>query len=253
MLRLAVQELRTRGGAGGGGDRRGGVAGEAVRVPRGGSLVNGDTRQHRPQPRGWGHDRADRRRLPAEIADLAPRLERDDLDAERPTERARADAPRSRSGRWTRWSGRPGSLERAAAVDLIEAVPEGARGSALAGAGRGDALLAAVGRQAHPAAPVPGRGAGGRRRPRDALPAAAALEMVHAFSLVHDDLPALDDDDERRGRPTAHVALRRGGRGPGRGRAAERAPSGSSPSGSTAPPEVRLRGDARAGARAWPA
>jgi geranylgeranyl diphosphate synthase, type II len=38
-----------------------------------------------------------------------------------------------------------------------------------------------------------------------ALPAAAALELVHSFSLVHDDLPALDDDDERRGRPTTHV------------------------------------------------
>src|SRR5436190_863409 len=35
-----------------------------------------------------------------------------------------------------------------------------------------------------------------------ALPAAAALELVHAFSLVHDDLPALDDDRERRGRPS---------------------------------------------------
>jgi geranylgeranyl pyrophosphate synthase len=35
-----------------------------------------------------------------------------------------------------------------------------------------------------------------------ALPAAAALELVHAFSLVHDDLPALDNDDERRGRPS---------------------------------------------------
>jgi geranylgeranyl diphosphate synthase, type II len=41
--------------------------------------------------------------------------------------------------------------------------------------------------------------------PDDALPAAAALELVHSFSLVHDDLPALDDDDERRGRPTAHI------------------------------------------------
>jgi geranylgeranyl diphosphate synthase, type II len=40
-----------------------------------------------------------------------------------------------------------------------------------------------------------------------ALPAAAALELVHTFSLVHDDLPALDDDDERRGRPSAHVAF----------------------------------------------
>jgi geranylgeranyl diphosphate synthase, type II len=37
------------------------------------------------------------------------------------------------------------------------------------------------------------------------LPAATALELVHTFSLVHDDLPALDDDDERRGRPSAHV------------------------------------------------
>jgi geranylgeranyl diphosphate synthase type II len=41
--------------------------------------------------------------------------------------------------------------------------------------------------------------------PVAALPAAAALEMIHAFSLVHDDLPALDDDAERRGRPTSHV------------------------------------------------
>jgi geranylgeranyl diphosphate synthase type II len=41
--------------------------------------------------------------------------------------------------------------------------------------------------------------------PEAALPAAAAIELVHSFSLVHDDLPALDDDQERRGRPTAHV------------------------------------------------
>ena len=37
-----------------------------------------------------------------------------------------------------------------------------------------------------------------------ALGAACALEMVHAYSLVHDDLPAMDDDDLRRGRPTCH-------------------------------------------------
>jgi geranylgeranyl diphosphate synthase type II len=37
-----------------------------------------------------------------------------------------------------------------------------------------------------------------------ALPAAAAIELIHAFSLVHDDLPAMDDDDLRRGRPTLH-------------------------------------------------
>ena len=39
---------------------------------------------------------------------------------------------------------------------------------------------------------------------RRALPAAAAIECVHAFSLIHDDLPALDDDDYRRGRLTTH-------------------------------------------------
>ena len=40
-----------------------------------------------------------------------------------------------------------------------------------------------------------------------ALPAACAIEMVHAYSLVHDDLPAMDDDSERRGQPTVHVAF----------------------------------------------
>ena len=39
-----------------------------------------------------------------------------------------------------------------------------------------------------------------------ALPAAAAIELIHCFSLVHDDLPAMDDDDLRRGRPTLHIA-----------------------------------------------
>jgi geranylgeranyl diphosphate synthase type II len=43
-----------------------------------------------------------------------------------------------------------------------------------------------------------------------ALPAAGALELVHTFSLVHDDLPALDDDAERRGRPSAHAAFGEG-------------------------------------------
>jgi geranylgeranyl diphosphate synthase, type II len=40
-----------------------------------------------------------------------------------------------------------------------------------------------------------------------ALPAACAVEMVHAYSLIHDDLPAMDDDDLRRGRPTCHKAF----------------------------------------------
>jgi len=38
----------------------------------------------------------------------------------------------------------------------------------------------------------------------DAMPAACALEMIHTYSLIHDDLPAMDDDDLRRGRPTCH-------------------------------------------------
>jgi geranylgeranyl pyrophosphate synthase len=43
-----------------------------------------------------------------------------------------------------------------------------------------------------------------------ALPAACALEMIHTYSLVHDDLPAMDDDTMRRGRPTAHVVFGEG-------------------------------------------
>jgi len=43
---------------------------------------------------------------------------------------------------------------------------------------------------------------GGARE--DALPAACALELMHTYSLVHDDLPCMDDDDLRRGRPTCH-------------------------------------------------
>ncbi|HEY7196500.1 MAG TPA: polyprenyl synthetase family protein [Gaiellaceae bacterium] len=43
------------------------------------------------------------------------------------------------------------------------------------------------------------------QKAEDLLPAACSLELVHTFSLVHDDLPALDDDDLRRGQPSAHV------------------------------------------------
>lgn len=39
---------------------------------------------------------------------------------------------------------------------------------------------------------------------KDAVPAACALELVHAYSLIHDDLPAMDDDDYRRGKPACH-------------------------------------------------
>ena len=42
--------------------------------------------------------------------------------------------------------------------------------------------------------------------PRSVLRAACALECIHTYSLIHDDLPAMDDDDLRRGRPTTHIA-----------------------------------------------
>src|ERR1700687_4090783 len=42
------------------------------------------------------------------------------------------------------------------------------------------------------------------KKPEIALPTAAAMELIHTYSLVHDDLPAMDDDDLRRGRPTNH-------------------------------------------------
>ena len=41
--------------------------------------------------------------------------------------------------------------------------------------------------------------------PAEVLPAAAAIELIHTYSLIHDDLPAMDDDELRRGRPTSHV------------------------------------------------
>lgn len=46
---------------------------------------------------------------------------------------------------------------------------------------------------------------GGSRQ--DALPAAAAVELLHTYTLIHDDLPCMDDDDFRRGRPSCHKAF----------------------------------------------
>ncbi len=43
--------------------------------------------------------------------------------------------------------------------------------------------------------------------PEPAMPAACAVEMIHAYSLIHDDLPAMDDDDMRRGQPSCHIAF----------------------------------------------
>ena len=62
------------------------------------------------------------------------------------------------------------------------------------------------GKRLRPAVLVAAAEACGGTRER-AMPAACAIEMLHAYTLVHDDLPAMDDDDERRGRPTVHVAF----------------------------------------------
>ncbi|MBD0282504.1 MAG: polyprenyl synthetase family protein [Thermoleophilaceae bacterium] len=45
------------------------------------------------------------------------------------------------------------------------------------------------------------------RSPDDVLPLAGTIEMIHTYSLIHDDLPAMDDDNLRRGKPTCHVAF----------------------------------------------
>jgi geranylgeranyl diphosphate synthase, type II len=45
------------------------------------------------------------------------------------------------------------------------------------------------------------------RSPDEVLPLAAAIEMIHTYSLIHDDLPAMDDDELRRGQPTCHMAF----------------------------------------------
>lgn len=71
----------------------------------------------------------------------------------------------------------------------------------------GDAMRYAVlgpGKRLRPALALAACEACGAR-PEIALPAAAAIEILHAYTLVHDDLPAMDDDDERRGRPTVHI------------------------------------------------
>jgi len=61
-----------------------------------------------------------------------------------------------------------------------------------------DAIVSAVGR-------VEGAATSSEQARALALPAACAIELIHTYSLIHDDLPAMDDDTLRRGRPTLHV------------------------------------------------
>lgn len=63
--------------------------------------------------------------------------------------------------------------------------------------------LFAGGKRLRPILCMAGAGAVGGEE-RDVLPVACALEMIHTYSLIHDDLPVMDDDDLRRGKPTSH-------------------------------------------------
>jgi geranylgeranyl diphosphate synthase type II len=63
--------------------------------------------------------------------------------------------------------------------------------------------LLAPGKRLRPLLVILAAETAGDRNP-DPLPAACAVEMIHAYSLIHDDLPAMDDDDLRRGQPTCH-------------------------------------------------
>jgi geranylgeranyl diphosphate synthase type II len=81
------------------------------------------------------------------------------------------------------------------AADCPARLAEAMRYSVLSGGKRLRPLLAMLAAEACGADPV------------EALPAACALEFLHTYSLVHDDLPAMDDDDLRRGRPTCHKAF----------------------------------------------
>jgi len=95
--------------------------------------------------------------------------------------------------------------ERAALVDryLDGRLPLAAEPpAALHGAMRH--LIFPGGKRLRPAFAFAGCEAAGAPHTR-ALPAAAAVELVHTYSLIHDDLPCMDDDALRRGRPTAHV------------------------------------------------
>ena len=105
----------------------------------------------------------------------------------------------------------------------VEGVPRDAAlhlGSAAARGWGGDALLAAGGWQADPAGAHPGHRVSRRDESRTiCCRSRGAVELIHTYSLIHDDLPAMDDDDVRRGRPTCHRAFGEDVGDPGRGRA----------------------------------
>jgi geranylgeranyl pyrophosphate synthase len=90
---------------------------------------------------------------------------------------------------------------------LLAVLPrEGAEPAALVAAMRYSVL--AGGKRLRPLLFLAGaESCGAERLPEDALEAAVALELLHTYSLIHDDLPCMDDDALRRGRPTCHVVF----------------------------------------------
>ena len=92
-----------------------------------------------------------------------------------------------------RWSRSTWSDLEFAEVEATAGLDEAMRYSLLAGGKRIRPVLALA----------TARSAG--LEPESVLPAAAAIELIHTYSLIHDDLPAMDDDELRRGRPTSHV------------------------------------------------
>jgi geranylgeranyl diphosphate synthase type II len=92
--------------------------------------------------------------------------------------------------------------------ELIDAYLDGLRFSAAAStAGLEQAMrysLLAGGKRIRPVLAL-ATARGLNADPSAYLPAAAAIELIHTYSLIHDDLPAMDDDELRRGRPTSHV------------------------------------------------
>jgi len=107
-------------------------------------------------------------------------------------------------------AGLPAALERRRreVEDALLAVlpAEGAEPAALVAAMRYSVL--AGGKRLRPLLFLAGaESAGPERLPADAIEAAAALELLHTYSLIHDDLPCMDDDALRRGRATCHVVF----------------------------------------------
>jgi geranylgeranyl diphosphate synthase, type II len=94
--------------------------------------------------------------------------------------------------------------------EKVDAYLEGLRFAAEPGTGRLEEAmrysLLAGGKRIRPVLTLATAEALGRP-PDEVLPLAAAIEMIHTYSLIHDDLPAMDDDELRRGKPTCHVAF----------------------------------------------